>query len=62
MALNKKTKRAAKATELGHVDESQLRASHAEIAETERDVVSAELSKQPSALSIGYSFSMRQGM
>jgi len=51
--LDGEAERTAEGAELGHADESQFGHAHAEIAETERDVIAAELSEEPGALGIG---------
>ena len=52
VALNGQAKRAAQRPELGHADESQFGESHAEIAETEGDVIADEIGEEPGALRV----------
>jgi hypothetical protein len=53
VALDGGAEWAAQGAEFGHADESQFGVSHAEIAETEGNIVAAEFGEEPSALGVG---------
>jgi hypothetical protein len=53
VALDGKTQRATKFADFAHADEAEFGTAHAQIAETEGDVVVTELGEEPGALGIG---------